>query len=98
MCESGTFTGQKDCAKRVYPNLFNGRQPHRSPEDPFQNIEAILIKKLIGSAVEFNSASVAYITVLLKDVMSLTLLNISTSYLLRFYSVMEVPLWKWQFS
>ena len=98
MWESGTFTGQKDCAKRVYPNLFNQRKTTSSPEDPFQNIEAILIKKLIGSAVQFNSASVAYITVLLKDVMSLTLLNISTSYLLRFYSVMEVPLWKWKFS
>ena len=38
--ESGTF--QKDGGKREYPNLFNGRQPYRL-EDPFGNIEAILI-------------------------------------------------------
>jgi len=31
------------------------RQP--VPEDPFEKIEAILIRKLIGSTIELNSAS-----------------------------------------
>ena len=46
------------------------------------------MKKLIGSAIEFNSSSVAYISVPLKDVMFLTLLNITANCLLRFYSIM----------
>ena len=35
-----------------------------SPEGPLENIEAIIIWKLIGSAIELNSASVAYISLL----------------------------------
>ena len=35
-----------------------------SPEGPLENIEAIIIGKLIGSAIELNSASVAYISLL----------------------------------
>ena len=46
------------------------------------------MKKLIGSAIEFNSSSVAYISVPLKDVTFLTLLNITASCLLRVYSIM----------
>ena len=61
-----------------------------SPEDPFENIEAILIEKPTGSAIELNSASVGFSSVLLKDVMLLTLLNISASCLVRFYSVIVI--------
>ena len=35
-----------------------------SLEGPLENIEAIIIWKLIGSAIELNSASVAYISLL----------------------------------
>ena len=47
---------------------------------------AFLTWKLIGSAIELNSSSVAYISVLLEDVIFLTMLKISASCLLRFYS------------
>ena len=51
-----------------------------SPEDPFKNIEVTLILNEIGSAIELNSASVACISVLLKDAtMLMTLLNISAT-------------------
>ena len=61
MWESGTL--QKDEAKRGYSNLFKDRQAP-SHEDPFENIEAILIQKLTDSAIELNSASLVYISVL----------------------------------
>ena len=35
-----------------------------SPEGPMENIQAIIIWKLIGSAIELNSASFAYISLL----------------------------------
>ena len=46
------------------------------------------MKKLIGSAIEFNSSSVAYISVPLKDVMFLTLLNITAN-----SCCASIPLW-----
>ena len=67
--------------------LTCSREDNLIAEDPFENIEATLILKLIGSAIKLNSASIAYISVLLKDVMLLTSLNIATSCLLHFYSV-----------
>ena len=45
---------------------------------------------MIGSTIELNIPSVAYISVLLKDLMLLTLLNISAGCLLRHYSVIVV--------
>ena len=63
-----------DLRKNLYRNTT------LSPKDPFANIEAILPQKPIGHSIEFNSASVTYISVPLKDVaMLLTILNISAS-------------------
>ena len=60
-----------------------------SPGAPFENIGAILVSKLIGSAIELNGVSFACISVLLKDVtMLLTLLNSLASCFLR-----SIPLW-----
>jgi len=55
--------------------LTCSREDNLIAEDPFENIEAILILKLIGSAIKLNSALIAYISVLFKNVMLLTLLQ-----------------------
>ena len=47
--------------------IYTWRLRTLSPEDPFENIEAILIWMLIGSAIELNSASVAYISICLSQ-------------------------------
>ena len=61
-----------DLCKNLYRNTT------LSPKDPFENIEAILLQKLIGSSIDLNGASVTYISVPIKDVaMLLTMLNIS---------------------
>ena len=48
----------------------------------------VLIEKLISGTIELNGALAAYNNVILKDVMLLTLLKISASCVLLFYSVM----------
>ena len=69
----------KEWSKAGISKLVRGKTT-LSPENPFEDIAA--------SAIKLNSASVAYISVLIKNVKLLTLLNISVSCLLCFYSVM----------
>ena len=69
----------KEWSKAGISKLVRGKTT-LSPENSFEDIAA--------NAIKLNSASVAYISVLIKNVKLLTLLNISVSCLLCFYSVM----------
>ena len=69
----------KEWSKAGISKLVQGKTT-LSPENSFEDIAA--------STIKLNSASVAYISVLITNVKLLTLLNISVSCLLCFYSVM----------
>ena len=59
--ESGPFA--KGWSIAEISELVQGKTT-LSPEGPLENVEAIIIRKLIGNAIELNSASVAYISLL----------------------------------
>ena len=57
-----------NCKRMKQSGNIIQRETTLSPEDPFENIKAILIQKLISSAIQLNSAALAYNSVLLTDV------------------------------